>query len=447
MRDIVVFAIVFGFLPFAFVRPFYGLLLYNWLAFMRAPDLCWGAARSFRFSLIVGAAMWAGWLIFDKRPFLRMDRRNLYMILLSIFVTISWILAPVGGDSVNGKFTEFLKVIAVALFITGQIDTKSRLQSLMWVAMLSFAFYGVKGGIWGLLLQDARIIRGPGGLLLDNNDFSLAMVMNLPFLFYLSTVEERPKLRLFLRAAFVLTIITIVLTGSRGGFLAMAVACGAMVLKSRYKAVGFATGLLGGILFLAFIPQDYRDRILSIRTAAKEDGSAIGRLQAWAVAFRMIQDKPFFGVGFQNFVSQYGNYEPGPGAHLGHRVTHNSYLQIWAESGSFAFFSFLAVLFSTIFLCRRIQRIVRVRDGPTWISAYAAAIEVSFYGFLTGATFLNRAHFDFIYVIAAMASALYFVAVREIAETESERRPFRRAGGLSIRGGDPFLAGNLPSLR
>lgn len=447
MRDLVVFAIVFGFLPFAFVRPYYGLLIYNWLAFMRAPDLCWGPARSFRFSLIVAAAMYAGWLIFDKRPFLRMDRRNLYMGLLTVFVTISWIIAPVGGDSVNGKFSEFLKVIAVAMFITGQIDTKSRLQTLLWVGMLSFAFYGVKGGIWGLLLRDARIIRGPGGLLLDNNDFSLAMVMNLPFLLYLSTVEARPRVKLFLRAAFALTIITVVLTGSRGGFLAMAVVAGAMILKSQYKAVGFGTGFLGALLFLAFIPQDYKDRILSIRTAAKEDGSAIGRLQAWSVAARMIQDKPFFGVGFQNFITQYGRYEPSPGEHLAHRVTHNSYLQIWAESGTFAFIFFLSVLFSTILLCRRIQRIVRVRDGPAWIAAYAAAIEVSFYGFLTGAMFLNRAHFDFIYVIAAMASALYFVGIREIAAAESESKPFRRMGGLVVSGGDPFLAGNLRTSR
>jgi putative inorganic carbon (hco3(-)) transporter len=443
MRDLIVFAIVFGALPFAFTRPFYGLLLYNWLAFMRAPDLCWGPAKTFRFSLIVAAAMWAGWLLFDKRPFLRADRRNFYMLMLTIAVTISWMIAPFGGDSVNGKYTEFLKVIAVAMFVTGQVDTKSRLQSLVWVATLSFAFYGVKGGFWGLILRDARIIRGPGGLLLDNNDFSLAMVMNLPFLLYLSTVETRRKVKLFLQAAFVLTIITIVLTGSRGGFLAMAVASFAMVMKSQYKTVGLGTGLVGALLFLAFIPQEYKERILSIKTAAKEDGSAIGRLQAWSVAGRMIQDKPFFGVGFQNFVTLYGKYEPRPGEHLKHRVTHNSYLQIWAESGTFAFVFFLCVLFSTIFVCRRIQRQVRVRDGPQWVAAYAAAIEVSFYGFLTGATFLNRAHFDFIYVMAAIASALYFVAQIELRENESNRGPERRSTGLVIRGGDPFLAGTL----
>ncbi len=443
MRDLIVFAIIFGTLPFAFVRPYYGLLLYNWLAFMRAPDLCWGPAKTFRFSLIVAAAMYSGWLLFDKRPFMRANRRNTYMLLLAVCVSISWMIAPIKDDSVNSKMSEFLKVIAVAVFTTGQIDTKNRIQTIVWVSMLSFAFYGVKGGIWGLILRDARIIRGPGGLLLDNNDFSLAMVMNLPFLLYLSTVEERRRVRNFLRAAFVLTIITIVMTGSRGGFLAMTFASFVMVMKSRYKAVGISTGLVGALLFLVFIPDRYRDRLMTLRTAATQDSSAVGRLQAWSVALRMIQDKPLFGIGFANFVSSYGKYEPYAGAHLKHRVTHNSYLQIWAESGTFSFLLFLCVLFSTILVCRRIQRMVRVRDGPFWIHQYAAAIEVSFYGFLVGATFLNRAHFDFIYVIAAMASALYPIAVQEIAANDKATRPNRRAGSLVITGGDPFLAGQL----
>ena len=95
MRDIIVFGIVFGSLPFALVRPYYGLLLFTWLAYMRAPDLCWGPARSFRFSMIVGAVMFLGWFMFDKRKFMRQDIRNYLMIVLAITVSISYFLAPV----------------------------------------------------------------------------------------------------------------------------------------------------------------------------------------------------------------------------------------------------------------------------------------------------------------------------------------------------------------
>lgn len=443
MRDIVVFATIFGALPFALIRPYYGLLLFSWLAYMRAPDLCWGPAKSFRFSLLVALVMFAGWFLFDNRPFMRRDRRNLYMLLMAAAVSVSFFLAPNKLGSIPSKYVEFLKVIAIAVFTTAQIDTKDRLRQIVWVIALSFGFYGVKGGIWYVLTQDARIIQGPGGLLKDNNDFSLAMCMNLPFLYYLSRTETRARVKTFLRFAVAATVITVVMTGSRGGFLAMATVFGVLVLKSQYKLAATSAALVGGVLFLAFIPQDYRDRLMTLKTAHKEDASAMGRLHAWGVATRMIRAKPLFGVGFQNFVSEYGRYDRGvePGIH---RVAHNSYFQIWAESGTFAYAFFMATIVSGILLMRRLRRINRVLDGPRWVEEYTHLFETSLYAFLVGATFLNRAHFDFMYQMVAVASAMYPIALTEIRRKHERTGGRRGPGELVIRSRDPFLAGARP---
>jgi len=268
------------------------------------------------------------------------------------------------------------------------------------------------------------------------------MTMNIPFLFYLAECEQNRNLKRFLLVATLLTVFTIVLTGSRGGFLAMATVFAAIVLKSRYKAVGIGAGFLGLVLFVVLIPQDYRDRLMSITTAIEKDGSAQGRIRAWGVAVRMIKDKPFFGVGFQNFVWAYPYYGKKELKKQGFAlVAHNSYLQIWAESGTFAFGFFVGIIFSTIFLMRRLQRVNRVRDGPQWIESYAKAIEVTLYGFLMGAMFLNRAHFDFLYQACAVGSALYPIALLEI---ERHNRPRGRRGvaKLRVHRKDPFLAGS-----
>ena len=63
LRDVLVFAAVVLCLPTAFRRPYLGLLLFSWLAYMRPQDLCWGFARDMRFSFIVGAAMILGWYV------------------------------------------------------------------------------------------------------------------------------------------------------------------------------------------------------------------------------------------------------------------------------------------------------------------------------------------------------------------------------------------------
>ena len=60
MRDLIVMAVVIGSLPVILFRPFYGLLVYSWLAFMRPQDMTWGASRDLPLSQWVAIAMVIG---------------------------------------------------------------------------------------------------------------------------------------------------------------------------------------------------------------------------------------------------------------------------------------------------------------------------------------------------------------------------------------------------
>ncbi len=51
MRDILVTAIVFGALPFIFKRPWIGILLWCWLAYMNPHRQAWGFAYEFPFAI------------------------------------------------------------------------------------------------------------------------------------------------------------------------------------------------------------------------------------------------------------------------------------------------------------------------------------------------------------------------------------------------------------
>jgi hypothetical protein len=61
LRDVFVLLTVLLSLPLAFRRPFVGLLVFSWLAYMRPQDLCWGFARDMRFSFYAGFAMLVGY--------------------------------------------------------------------------------------------------------------------------------------------------------------------------------------------------------------------------------------------------------------------------------------------------------------------------------------------------------------------------------------------------
>ncbi len=461
MRDFIVLLIVLGMLPTAFRKPFTGLMLFSWLAYMRPQDLCWGFARDMRFSFYVGIVMLVGWFINERgrRKFANHDVRTICMVLLALLVSISFAFAKVHDKNTVTYFVEFIKIILIATFTTGLVDTKQRLRMILWLIALSLGFYGFKNGIMGVISGGSPIIRGPGGMLEDNNDFALALVMNIPLLFWLANSEKKRWVRRSTLMIAGLTVITIILTHSRGGFLALAGST--LWLAWRSGKLFQATMLFGvlAVMFLMFAPASVTDRLSTIADAAQgnEDSSVDARFRAWGIALEMVRDNPILGVGLRNFQSyRLSIDEHAATAHVIH-VAHNSYLQIWAESGTPAFVIYLLLLSSVFFACNRMMRLSKRRPDLHWLGCYARGLEASTFGFMIGAMFLNRGHFDLIYHLFALVSCTVFIGTRAYLQapgvtgfqsdeannsggqriTIRRRSGARRAGGSGTDGSGP----------
>src|SRR5262245_61139833 len=128
-RDLFVTAVVLGSLPYCFRRPFAGLVVFSWLAYMRAQDLCWGFARYQRFSYFVAIAMFSGIFLFERKRLFVPDLRNQLLLVLTAIVTVSAFATRYEvGPLVINYYSEFVKIIAVALITTALVDTKERLR-------------------------------------------------------------------------------------------------------------------------------------------------------------------------------------------------------------------------------------------------------------------------------------------------------------------------------
>ena len=63
MRDVVVFVLFITLLPTCFLKPWFGVMAFSWLAYNRTQDLTWGFARLLPISNTIAIAMIAGWLM------------------------------------------------------------------------------------------------------------------------------------------------------------------------------------------------------------------------------------------------------------------------------------------------------------------------------------------------------------------------------------------------
>ncbi len=428
MRDVIFSLALILLLPVMYRRSFIGLLVFSWLAYMRPQDLCWGFARPQRWSFLVAGVTMAGYLSRPRGQFYVRDIRSTTLIVLIVTCGVGCLLADYHTGEMFNRYVEFSKIIAVALFSTTLISTAERLRVLVWVVAMSFGFYGVKVGVAGVLSGGSlQVLRGPGGMLEDNNDFSLALCMALPMLIHIGTSEKRKVLRTGVWLMVPLTVLTVIMTHSRGGFLSLVAAMGVLTWRSRNRVAGFAIAGVAALIAIMVVPKEYVDRIKSIEHY-EQDGSAMGRLAAWSVAVKMASAHPVLGVGYTNFQHHYHEFSP-PGEFV--RVAHNSYLQVWAEMGSLCLSMYLFLIFYSIWRLWLLRREAKRHYNTSWIINYATMFEATFVAFAVGGTFLNRAAFDLFYHLVGIV-----IAFEMISYGEMERLYLRKGNANEVEFGD-----------
>lgn len=431
MRDVIVSLFIIGTLPTCYRRPFIGLLMFTLLAYMRVQDLTWGFARYQRWSFYVALVTLLGFLMSkeDKR-FMVNDIRCWIMVALALLVGASLLASTSLNPRDLNNYTEFWKIIGVALFTTGVVKNLGYFRILVWVIALSFGFFGVKSGLQMILSGGSLvIIQGPGGMLSDNNDFALAMCMSIPWLLHLGLSERRDILRKTMIAIVPLSVLTIAATHSRGAFLSLVATSMVLVWRSQNRVAGFALMFLISVAAAIAAPKSYIERISTI-SQYETEGSAKGRLDAWRVAFNMIAARPLLGVGFEKFQGNYKRYDPkateesegGPGT----RVAHNSYLQIWAECGTPAFLLYLSLILLSYIDIWKVRAEAKLRYHSSWILSYATMFEASLTAFVVGSMFLNRAHFDLFYHLVTIV--IVFGLLARSAMSDRQAYPLKTTG-------------------
>lgn len=412
MRDIALALIVFGLLPFILTRPHWGVYLSAWLGYMNAHRLCYGFMFNFPVVMVVAVTTMLGLLSSDDKKQMVWSREIIVLILFLAWMGITTTQA-IYFDLAVQQYTKVIKIQILTLMTVMILTSPQRVHVFVWVLVLSLGFYGIKGGIFTVLHGGVYRVQGPQGTFIGgNNELALALTMTIPLIRYLHLQEKRRWLKLGLAVSMVLTALAAIGSQSRGALVALAVTGVAFWVKSRNKLSTAILILIAVGAIAAIMPQEWYERMNTIQEY-EEDGSALGRINAWWTAFHVATDR-MTGGGFEMFRRPvFHMYAPEPNqVHDAHSI----YFEVLGEHGFPGLFLFLLLLSLTWLKCGAIIRQSRRSDDLKWAGDLAAMIQVSIIAYMAAGAFLGLAYFDYIYHLVAITAVTGFL-IKESGKT------------------------------
>jgi O-antigen ligase len=305
--------------------------------------------------------------------------RNPVVYLLAAYLIFTIVSAfsaynPLEVNFDSGKvFITLMVVVVSAVLFASTNNWHHRLPVVMFIPAVILAFTGLQeyfeyaynaGPLtFGRTLPWIYDVRG---LMAHKNQFTMAIMLLLPFLGY--AVYSFKDYRRYVAAIFILAILfLIVVLKTRSVWVGLAGAStvvtfiivffGNRLQVSGYLRIAVGSLFLAAVLTLggivAFTTTDNTDSIVfklqNITNPA--DPNNIHRIKIWKITSQMIAEKPLQGWGAGNWKINVPFYYKGydfSKTQLNWLRPHNDYLWVFAEKGIFGFLAFIGLFVFTI---------------------------------------------------------------------------------------------------
>jgi putative inorganic carbon (hco3(-)) transporter len=286
----------------------------------------------------------------------------------------------------------------------------------VWLMAGCIGFFGLKGGALFIITAGHHQFEGPPGTAIqDRNHLAAAMLMAVPLMNYLRLQSADRWIRCGLVGAMGLTILAVIGTYSRGGFIGLLAVAAFLWWRSRQKVVTLVLALLIAAPLPYFVPEQWTARMRTIETADKEDDSFKSRLLSWQTYLQAALDRPLTGAGIYalNKAEVFFTYMPyESGIDIKNdkaRAAHSIYFQVLGELGFVAFFVYLLLVTITWLSAQRVIAHSRRHIDLLWAGDLARMIQVALVAFLVSGAALSTAFYDLYFMLISLSSALHAI--------------------------------------
>ncbi len=404
-----------------FQYPSWGLFSYL-LIFLMRPGELFPALAPLRLELVVGAFALVS-LFFNQKKYegkVRIKYDNI--IIAMLFMLVAMCLSIYGSFEMTKTVDTAIKFVKLVVFyylIVSLIDDKKKFITFMWVFILiitymsfdSFRLY-LSGGFIHRMNVDR--LQGTTSAAGDPNSLATTLIVTIPLILALATYHKEKLIKFCLYSLSLLMIALMVITGSRTGLVAFIGIIIAGFIYSRKKFLYGTVIIMVMIVGWVSLPDQYRERYMLFSEISQDvDQVSSGRWEIWKAGINMIPDRPILGVGAGAFAWAYGSGRYGPPQHM---QSHNLYIEIFATMGIIGFIACSMFLF---FLIKKLKILEQSEfpEDKKWISIFSRNFILSIISLLIAGLFGHNLLRYTWYMIAALATVMYYIAFK-ISEEE-----------------------------
>ncbi|MEW5795002.1 MAG: O-antigen ligase family protein [Candidatus Zixiibacteriota bacterium] len=387
-----------------------GLILYL-LLFLLRPAETYPALAPLRLEFLFGGFLIIIVLLKNKWTYGKIrfpiNRINFDLLFLLGAIGLS-VFGTACTDCTVDAFMNMAKLAVFYVLIVLIIDSQRRLEIFMWVFVVCNIYMSIgiiQNFFSGAYVAKEGLVRATGGNSTMDNMNGIAITMNtiIPFAFYLMVSYRNIWKKLAMAMMLAPAVLTLILTGSRGGLLGFLMIVITIWWRSQRKLLLTVSFLLFATAAWFSMEDSRRERYLTIFDSAEErDQSAQGRIDAWVDGMYLFAAKPVTGVGAGAFawarVKEFGVY----------LMPHNMYVQILAELGLIGAFCYGLFLTDVFRHNRIVSANVSSRGFPDGLlEPLALAISTSCYSMLITGVFAHSAYRWAWFFFAALAVVVF----------------------------------------
>lgn len=417
MRDLLMLALFSALIWKTLKDPVWGVLGWVWMGVMNPHRLAYGFAHDAPWSMVIALTLFLSLLIHrDKLTKFPVNAATTMLLMWIVWIGVSPMIHSFYPDREFAFWSRAFKVLLMVLVSLLVIQRRRDLDWLVLVLVISIGYYGLKGGVFTLATGGAARVWGPeGSFIEDNNALALATIMTVPLIRYLQLQAHKKWQRHLAGVAMLLCMASAVGSQSRGAFLAIVAMSFFMWLKSRNKLPLALVVMVALPLLFVFMPDSWSERMGTIKTY-NQDGSALGRINAWHTAWNMAVDLFPMGGGFTVAgPAAFAKYAPDPSIPL---TAHSIYFQALGEHGFVGLALFAGIFIATWRLASGLIRNAKDMPDLQWARDLAAMCQVGLIGYATGGAFLSLVYFDLPYYLVLIVVVLDQVVRREKAQRQ-----------------------------